>query len=309
MVNILAQDLGDSGVTLAGTGFLDDPAVSYAVTGNMISGETPTFGESEKVTILYFFTNNQISVSIDALLYSDGYLIIDRFDFANGADGDFYVIYDVYIELDSVDQITSTRFFDGFLNTSNYVEGTDASDVLKVGGGGDTVLAHAGNDRAYGEAGDDRLQGGYGSDSLSGSTGRDTLMGEIGNDVLYGGSGSDRLIGAAGRDILKGGADSSRDVFDFNSRTETAVGTSRDVIENFTRALDDIDLTTIDANTSTATNDAFLFRGTTSAAYSVWYAVSGSSIIVRGDVNGNRVADFEIQVMGITSIAAGDFQL
>ena len=148
------------------------------------------------------------------------------------------------------------------------------------------------------------------ANTITGNAAANTLKGEAGSDILYGGLGSDSLYGGAG--------DKVKDVFDFNAITESKVGTARDKVYDFVTKIDKIDLSGIDANTATAkTGDqAFLFNSTTAKANSVWYQskdVDGSSktsdIIVYGDVNGDAKADFEIGLVGVTSIAATDFVL
>jgi Ca2+-binding RTX toxin-like protein len=138
------------------------------------------------------------------------------------------------------------------------------------------------------------------------------------NDIVKGNTGSNVLNGGLGSDSLYGGVDKVKDVFDFNTITESKVGTTRDKVYDFIAKIDKIDLGGIDANTATAkTGDqAFLFNGTTAKANSVWYKVAdvdGSSatkdIVLYADVDGNTTADFEIGLVGVTSIAATDFVL
>ena len=63
------------------------------------------------------------------------------------------------------------------------------------------------------------------------------------------------------------------------------------------------------ANTHRAGNQAFTFNGTTAKANAVWFADIGSDLVLRGDINGDGRADFEIQLTGINQIRAGDFLL
>ena len=121
------------------------------------------------------------------------------------------------------------------------------------------ILGNAGNNKLVGAAGNDKLLGGDGNDTLDGGTGNDGLYGQAGNDTLKGSSGNDRLDGGLGRDYLYGG--SGRDVFDFNSIEETAVGSLRDIIYDFQRGQDDIDLSSIDASTRSSGNQAFSWIG------------------------------------------------
>ncbi|MDB5660442.1 MAG: hypothetical protein JWS10_3057 [Cypionkella sp.] len=148
------------------------------------------------------------------------------------------------------------------------------------------------------------------ANSITGNNASNALSGNAGNDIIYAGGGRDTLSGGAGSDKSYGGTDGLADVFVFTAASHTAVGASRDVVYNFTRGADDIDLRTIDARSATsATNDAFLFSGKTAQAHSIWFSAEGSNVIVKGDVNGDRVADFEIQVIGVSSVGASDFLL
>ena len=67
-----------------------------------------------------------------------------------------------------------------------------------------------------------------------------TLSGGEGNDRLLGGAGQDHLAGGRGSDILIGGADT--DVFVFRATMETRSGAQRDIVRDFVRGLDTIDL-------------------------------------------------------------------
>ena len=80
-------------------------------------------------------------------------------------------------------------------------------------------------------------------------------------------------------------------------RTEIVRGANRDQIVDFNRAQRDrIDLSTIDADTDgTAGNQKFTFIGT-QAFNGVDGELRCSGRIIQGDVNGDRVADFEIKV-------------
>lgn len=156
-----------------------------------------------------------------------------------------------------------------------------------------------------------------GNDTITGSSGRDALYGDGGNDTLYGKDGNDTLIGGEGADKLYGGAGS--DYFQFNSAADigTASG-SRDVIMDWNPAADYIDLRLIDANTATPEDDAFKFIGTkafTGAAGELRYVkqnLSGTAndkTLISGDLNGDKIADFTIQLKGLHTVQAVDFLL
>jgi Ca2+-binding RTX toxin-like protein len=159
------------------------------------------------------------------------------------------------------------------------------------------------------------ITGNSAANTLTGGSGVDNLIGGAGDDHLFGGNGNDLLTGGAGADVMSGGAGADR--FDFNSVAEIGLGGSRDQVIDFTHNSDKLDLSTIDAKVATTTNDAFSYIG--SAAFSgtagqlraeVVHDASGDYTIVQGDVNGDGVADFEIQLTGYTGvITASDFIL
>jgi Ca2+-binding RTX toxin-like protein len=160
-------------------------------------------------------------------------------------------------------------------------------------------------------AGGDIFNGTGGSAAeVYGEMGNDVLLGSTHADDLSGGSGLDYLWGGLGRDEVFGGAD--RDIFDFNSIAESKVGSAnRDQILHFQRGTDDIDLFDIDAKSGISGNNAFKFIGTQSfhgKKGELHYKDLGDKCLVRGDVNGDAKADFEILVKA-GALSAGDFLL
>ncbi len=87
---------------------------------------------------------------------------------------------------------------------------------------------------AFGDVGNDHLHGGAGDDILSGGDGDDVLTGDWGDDILTGNAGRDTIDGGSGYDILSGG--SGGDIFVFRD------GSGIDVVVDFQRGIDDIDL-------------------------------------------------------------------
>ena len=190
------------------------------------------------------------------------------------------------------------------------------ADTIKLSNQVDYFRGYAGNDTMYGYDGNDTLIGDAGSDTIYGGNGNDKLQGGVGNDTLYGEAGSDVLTGGVGSDRLYGGADTVRDVFDFNIAAEST-STSRDLIYDFKSGVDRVDLAGIDAHAGTSTNDAFVaFTGATPTAYSVWYAKadvdrdgSVDDLLLRADVNGDKIADFEVGIINSSAIARADLIL
>jgi serralysin len=104
--------------------------------------------------------------------------------------------------------------------------------------------------------------------------------------------GADRFIFTLTADSPVGGADR---IADFNSAE-----------------LDKIDLSAIDSNAGVAGDQSFTFIGNQAfhgVAGEMHYVSNGSGIIVEGDVNGDGVADFAIDLNGVASVASGDFIL
>jgi Ca2+-binding RTX toxin-like protein len=216
------------------------------------------------------------------------------------------------------------------------IYGSQFNDVLTGSAGANVLRGFNGADVLRGAAGADTLDGGGGVDAVTytesaagvtvrldartgvgGTAQGDTLLGienVIGsqfNDILVGNAGANVLIGLNGKDTFVGNAGADR--FLYTAVGETTVGVNRDVITDFSHSQGDrIDLAAIDANTVAAGNQAFAFIGSaafTNVAGQLRFAASGSDTIVAGDVNGDGVADFNIQLTGLIALVAGDFSL
>lgn len=147
--------------------------------------------------------------------------------------------------------------------------------------------------------------GGSGGDSIWGLSSGELIHGYGGNDFLYGNGGRDTVVGGTGKDYLYGGIDN--DAFVFNSIGESVVGANRDVIGDF-HSGDKVDLRGIDASTRNSGDQAFKYIGNQSF-HRVAGELSMSAGIIKGDVNGDGAADFEIQVVGVSTLTSNDFLL
>jgi hypothetical protein len=193
--------------------------------------------------------------------------------------------------------------------------GVGGKDILTGGKGNDTI-SYAGTSAGVtinlneseggGAAKEDTIRGfeniiGTGfDDRLTGNEGNNRIDGGAGNDRIDGDKGDDILIAGAGADILTGGR--GRDIFVFSEVNDGA-----DRITDFNARDDRIDLSKIDANSSTAANDAFSFIG--NAAFSnVAGQLRFAGGYLEGDVNGDGIADLSIQ-LGRTAIAVDNFVL
>jgi Ca2+-binding RTX toxin-like protein len=155
------------------------------------------------------------------------------------------------------------------------------------------------------------LNGSSDADQLIGGSDVDKIFGFAGNDILNGMAGNDVLTGGAGKDWLTGGA--GTDSFNFKLATESVKGTNHDVIMDFHRAEDHIDLSNIDAKSKTKTvDDHFKFIGAKPfhhKAGELHFIKKAGFLLVEGDMDGNGRADFQIEVHGITKLGAIDFNL
>ena len=219
--------------------------------------------------------------------------------------------------------------------------GSSAADCLVGGRGNDTLAGGAGADRMIGGVGNDtymvdnagdRVQESAGagldlvrssvSHALAANLERMTLTGAApingtgnalanvlaGNaaaNALNGGAGDDQLFGGAGSDRLTGGL--GADVFLF-AQGSSGRGAARDVVLDFARGIDRLDLRAIDADTLHAGNQAFDFVGALGFSGAAGQLRFQGGIL-SGDLNGDRAADFEIALPGVASLAATDILL
>ena len=149
------------------------------------------------------------------------------------------------VSIERVENSLLATLTDGAFSVVNHFVGSaieSAGDIatgnvvtLAVGlTGGDAPGIIAGTGKG------ETLDGRGGNDFLYGNGGKDTLLGGEGNDLLDGGRGKDVLIGGNGNDILTGGKDDDTFVF--------APGSGHDVVRDFEKGDDRIDLTAFDTS-------------------------------------------------------------
>lgn len=137
----------------------------------------------------------------------------------------------------------------------------------------------------------------------------DTLYGNEGVDTLDGGDGNDKLFGGRGADTLTGGL--GADTFTFIALSDSNAF-AMDLITDFSRVQKDkISFSAIDANALLTGDQAFTFIGSnafSSSAGQLRSYSSNSHTYLAGDVNGDGIADFIIN-LGSATVQSSDFLL
>ncbi len=154
----------------------------------------------------------------------------------------------------------------------------------------------------------DLIIGNDGDDIVVAGAGADTILGGAKNDQLSGGGGNDLLDGGTGHDELTGG--SGADTFRFTSAADAPTNGGHDDILDFRHADGDvIDFSQISSGSGVAL--VFLGVGTSfsSTAGELIATKGGDGYLVEGDLDGDGVADFAVQVATSTKLIATDFLL
>lgn len=197
--------------------------------------------------------------------------------------------------------------------------GGNGADEIYGGAGGDVIDGGRQNDTLYGQAGQDNISGKKGNDIIYGQANNDNLNGGDGDDQIFGGAGYDQLYGGKGNDILNAGAggdflfgDKGADTFVIGSAAQTKGNGAIDYIHDFVAGQDKVDVSAIDADTSTGADDAFNFvglAGFSGQAGELELRMINSEMRLQGDTDGDGVADFSIGLGNVDNWAASDFVL
>jgi Ca2+-binding RTX toxin-like protein len=246
-------------------------------------------------------------------------------DMAGGLGNDLYIVdsaFDTVMETAAggTDTIEASVSFFGIGSHVENLTLTGSGDINGVGNAlRNTLTGNSGANILSGGGEVDTLSGGGGNDVLNGDTGNDVLNGEGDNDLLYGGAGTDTLNGGSGTDTLEGGVGADKltggsgaDTFSFTDLDLSGGAVERDQIFDLDFADGDvIDLSSIDADTSTGDNDAFVwatgnkFSGTAGELV-LKYVASTNVTTLELDVDGDGRADFRIAITGDHTGATGN---
>ena len=103
------------------------------------------------------------------------------------------------------------------------------------------------------------------------------------------------------------------DVLVYRAVTDSGTGpANRDVITDFTPGQDKIDLSAIDADSSTPGNQAFHFAGVApfdATPGCLRLVLYGGFMVLAGDIDGDGVRDFSLEILGTVPTTAADFVL
>jgi Ca2+-binding RTX toxin-like protein len=211
---------------------------------------------------------------------------------------------------------------------NDILEGGLGDDDINGGFGADSMLGGAGNDTLLASVDEeDGIPDDGSADFLSGGAGDDALGSDGTGTTLDGGTGADFLIGAGSTDTLDGGpgADSlyggeGDDTFVFAAGDSTPAG--RDFLTDWRTAPfenpgadpgDVIDVSAIDADRTTAGDQAFVF-GTATGKGRLWATNGGEHrTVIRGNVDDDAAAEFALAIddgaVLASAYAAEDFIL
>jgi Ca2+-binding RTX toxin-like protein len=219
---------------------------------------------------------------------------------------------DIIFDSSGTDVLQGAAGDDVIYQTSEYLDGGSALDLRDTmdGGAGVDTLSF---EKAFAAAGAtgwafDLKAGtvtGYntGVDTVSsfehviGSAAEDTIAGSGAGETLEGGGSNDVIQGGGGADVLSGGEDA--DTFVYTSLADSGAG-GRDLITDLAKE-DVIDLSAIDADTTTAGDQAFhLVTGFTHHAGELMltYNAATKTTLLAADVDGDGVADFSVNLAG-----------
>lgn len=143
---------------------------------------------------------------------------------------------------------------------------------------------------------------------VSGNPSANLLRGLGGNDTIQSGNGADVLIGGPGNDVFKfattvGSTSAARDTL--------RSGDGGIAFERPGGALgDQFDFSLVDANAARSGVQDFVFGAATTIGR-LWAATSGALTVIRGNVDADQAAEFEIAIedgaVGASAYASADF--
>lgn len=310
-IRATGTNLTDANIDTTGviTSVVHEDTSNTAVPGDVISsGVTPASLQYGMLKLTNGVQGNDELINAPLSAGSDTYIATGKAGSLDGGAGnDTYVLgsfNNFVVDTSGSDTITSTISRN---LASSLFTGIENLTLL---GSATTGVGNGAHNTITGNAAANTLTGALGNDLLKGLAGSDTLRGDAGNDTL---------VGGAGRDILTGGANA--DHFKFDAVGEMGkTATTRDVIKDFVHLGDKINLVSIDANGTVKGDPAFQFLALKGAAFTGvkgqihWLQINSPNnaldkTIIEGDINGDKKADFQIELTGLKFLNYLDFGL
>jgi Ca2+-binding RTX toxin-like protein len=338
-----AWNLTDMTVTIHGgndtvtTGFgndtiFDDPAAPLLAIGSRSSGDDVIHAGSGNDTIFAGDGNNTYDGGDDT----------DTVNYSRATVGITVNLGSGTGQANGTDTLVSIENVVGS-DQGDWITGSSIDNVLKGGKGDDHLFGGDGRDALYGGDDNDILVGGKGADTMYGEGGIDTLdytassagvtvdlsrgtgrggdaegdsfkyveniTGSRFNDTLIGDNGANVLIGGAGQDTLIGGG--GKDTFTFHNvgfGSSDSTPANPDLIKDFVQGEDIIDLSHLHTGYYGGPPHQLVdhFSG---AANEVMVVVSAGSTTVLSDFDGDKVADFAVELSNPVHLTANDFLL
>lgn len=222
-------------------------------------------------------------------------------------------------------------FFEG-AKGNDTLEGGSGNDTLNGGEGVDSLVGGTGNDTYYVDTRQDKVveAASAGTDvvlssvtytlgnnveklTLTGTTAlngtgngaANVLSGNKAANALSGGAGADTLLGGLGKDALTGG--SGKDIFSFTALTDSGTTTAtRDVIADFARGQDKLNLSALDANSKLAGDQAFNGFIKSTGTFSAAGQLQIKDGVLYANTDSDAQAEFSIALTGISSLNLTD---
>lgn len=288
-------------------GEVDSDSFTYTISdGRGGRGAATVFieitGENE------IFMGTSASETIDGSICADTIFGLEGDDILNGLDDDDILIgglgADSFFGGTGTDTVSYSDSTTGIVldllqdfRNNNEADG-DTFDSIEI------IEGSSRYDVLRGDNGDNVFMGGNATDRMFGRAGDDLLMGEVGNDALYGNLGQDTMFGGVGNDR-----------FIYYQTADTRVGaTERDIIGDFESGSDRIEISRFDADVNVGGNQVFDFIGASSFSGTAgelrYFQDAGNGYtIIEGDVDGDSMADFQIELTGLLTLLASDFLL
>ena len=192
-----------------------------------------------------------------------------------------------------------TAVFDGLVRTFTF--GQSALTVSRADLGTDTLVSV--ENLQFTDGVFAVMAGTGGVNGLTGGAGREVIFGLDGNDIIGGSTGADVLAGGAGNDSYT------------YSAVEQSSAAERDLIADFVKGSDRINLSVIDANTevSAAGNQAFAFTAgqgtgefTAAGQLRYFYDAQTNLTVVQGNTDADTTTvELEVALVGNHALTLG----